>query len=362
MTVHPAPRSRRRRTVGVLGALVVVPAVVLGGALWSTADGDVPPTAAASQPITVPPAPGLPEPAPDTGPVPASEPPPEPGPPSERQPGSPSAPASEPAAEREPNSAPRATSGTERGSDVDQAALNAVTTVTAAAAAEVAGGALQVVLGSTDDPVLAVGPGADEPVPAASLVKLLVIQQLFTRDAAGSLTLDGDALDEMERAVTQSDDSAMNTLWTRFDGEDLVTAAADEFGLTGTAGPVEAGQWGESTTTGRDYAAFLAGLSGSLEPADAATLTGWMQSTTDIAADGFDQDFGLLSPTAGTVGPVAAKQGWMCCVDDRRQLHSTGVLADGRVVVLLGDFPDSTSWAKARSVLSAAAQALISGT
>ena len=52
----------------------------------------------------------------------------------------------------------------------------------------------------------------------------------------------------------------------------------------------------------------------------------------------------------------------MCCVDDRRQLHSAGVLDDGRIVVLMGDFPASTSWAQAATALDAAATAARTGT
>jgi hypothetical protein len=192
-------------------------------------------------------------------------------------------------------------------------------------------------------------------------VKVLVVQQLLERDEAGALPLDDDDLALMERAVEASDDDAMNTLWVRFDGAALVAAAAAEFGLTGTAAPAVTGQWGESTTTAADYATFLADLDAHLSAADLATLTGWMQSTTDTAADGFDQDFALLGAVAGA-GTVAAKQGWMCCVDSARQLHSAGVLSDGRVVVLLGDFPTGTSWAEAQAALDQAAAAVVSGT
>ena len=91
------------------------------------------------------------------------------------------------------------------------------------------------------------------------------------------------------------------------------------------------------------------------------TLTTWMQSTTPDAADGFDQSFGLLSAQADTNGAVAAKQGWMCCLDDRRELHSTGVLTDGRVVVLLGEFPASASWAQAQAALTDTAEQVVEG-
>jgi len=228
-----------------------------------------------------------------------------------------------------------------------------------AAAAE-AGGTISVVVLDTAGAQLVASGDAAEPEYTASLVKLLVVQQLLEQDADGTLSLDADDLALMERAVEASDDDAMNTLWVRFDGAELVSAAAAEFGLTGTAPPEEAGQWGESTTTAADYASFLSALGDHLDAGDLATLTGWMQSTTASAADGFDQDFGLLGADA-EAGTVAAKQGWMCCVDSRRQLHSAGVLSDGRVVVLLGNFPTSTSWAGAQAALDASAAAVVSG-
>ncbi|PZA18879.1 LppW family protein, partial [Modestobacter versicolor] len=225
----------------------------------------------------------------------------------------------------------------------------AVLSAVGAAAAQAGGSIAVVVLDAAGAP-LVTGDAADDAVPTASLVKLLVVQQLLARDAAGSLSLDDDDLALMERAVEASDDDAMSSLWVEFDGAALVADAAAEFGLTGTAPPETAGQWGGSTTTARDQATFLAALDEHLSPADLATLTGWMQATTGTAADGFDQAFGVLATGSGA-GPVAAKQGWMCCVDSRRQLHSAGVLADGRVVVLLGDFPSGTGWAEARAAL-----------
>jgi Beta-lactamase enzyme family len=193
----------------------------------------------------------------------------------------------------------------------------------------------------------------------ASLAKLFVVQQLLERDEAGTLTLDAGDRARMERAVEASDDDAMNALWVEFGGARLVTAAAEEFGLSDTAAPDVAGQWGQTTTTAADYATFLAHLGRHLSAADLATLTTWMQSTTATAADGFDQHFGLLSTGAG--GAVAAKQGWMCCLDDGRELHSTGVLPDGRVVVLLGEFPASTTWEQAQAALDTTAAAVVAG-
>ena len=149
----------------------------------------------------------------------------------------------------------------------------------------------------------------------------------------------------------------MSALWVEYDGDRLVTDLADELGLGGTAAPEDAGRWGQATTTAADVATVLSSLDQLLDVGETAALLGWMRSATDTAADGFDQTFGLLSGSADD--GVAAKQGWMTGTDDGRQLHSAGVLADGTVVVLLGEFPGSTSWADARTALDAVAAVVV---
>jgi hypothetical protein len=77
-----------------------------------------------------------------------------------------------------------------------------------------------------------------------------------------------------------------------------------------------------------------------------------------VAADGFDQLFGLLG--TGDRATVVAKQGWMCCHNRRFTLHSAGLLgAEGRyVVALLSTQPRGLGWERARDNLTAAAGAL----
>ncbi|MGY1715054.1 serine hydrolase [Geodermatophilus sp. SYSU D01106] len=223
-----------------------------------------------------------------------------------------------------------------------------------AAAAGARGSVALAVVGPGGEDVVA-GPAAGEAVPTASLVKLLVVGRLLQLGAEGAVTLTGTDLGRMERAVVRSDDTAMSLLWDRFGGAALVTDAAAAAGLSATAPPAEAGQWGEATTSAADVARLLAGLETTFGAGPAQTLLGWMRATSATAADGFSQAFGLLAGTSG----VAAKQGWMCCVRGTRQLHSAGVLADGTVVVLLGDFPASTSWGRARTALDTAAAAVL---
>ncbi|WP_147251942.1 serine hydrolase [Blastococcus sp. TF02-09] len=227
-----------------------------------------------------------------------------------------------------------------------------------AAAGAAVGGTIAVVALDSDGNPLVSSPEAGQPRYTASLVKIVLVSRLLLLDAAGVLTLAPDDLALMERAVTSSDDAAMSALWVRFDGARLVADAAASLGLTVTGPPEITGQWGQAWTSASDTATVLTTLDEVLPADDAATLLRWMRATTPLAADGFDQRFGLL---AGASDGVAAKQGWMCCVDDRRQLHSAGVLADGRVVVLLGDFPEATTWAQASGALARAADAVRAG-
>ncbi|MEU2349166.1 LppW family protein [Modestobacter sp. NPDC049651] len=224
------------------------------------------------------------------------------------------------------------------------------------AAARPAGGSIAVVVARPGGAARTASGDAGEPRSTASLAKLFVVQQLLERAAQGRVQLRAADRADLERAVSRSDDQAMNRLWTRFDGAALVRATAGEFGLTGTAPPAVPGQWGQTTTTADDLAQFLGTLPRHLRDGDLADLTGWMRAASARGADGFDQAFGLRSTAVDGDGDVAVKQGWMCCVDGRRDLHSVGLLPDGTAVVLLGRFPESTSWATARTALDRAAR------
>lgn len=222
------------------------------------------------------------------------------------------------------------------------------------AAAAAGGSVAAVVLGPGGDLRTASDP--DRRLPAASLVKVLVVEELLRREAAGTATLTPTDRDRMAAALTRSDDSAMDELWSRYDGAALVIAAAERHGLTDTAPPPAPGQWGLTPTTARDIAIVLSALARD-DGAVGTTVLGWLRMVTTTAADGFDQRFGALS-----AGAVAAKQGWMCCPDGRKHLHSAGVLADGRVAVLLGEFPGETPWPAATRALDDAAGALVAAT
>ncbi|WP_245887947.1 serine hydrolase [Geodermatophilus tzadiensis] len=202
------------------------------------------------------------------------------------------------------------------------------------------------------------GTAAAQPLPTASLVKLFLAEDLLHRARTGAVTLGERDWRLLQDMVSASDDPAASELWDRFGGPQMVRDVAARYGLSGTAPPADPSQWGETTTTARDLARFLGTLRLVADPADAATLLTWMRSATPVAADGFDQRFGVF----GTAPPsTAVKQGWMCCLSGQRHLHSVGIVGS-RVVVLLSEVPRGVSYARATAALTAAAAALPSPT
>ena len=194
----------------------------------------------------------------------------------------------------------------------------------------------------------------DRPFPTASMVKLFMAEDILHRARAGLLALSQDDFAQLQAMIRRSDDPAASALWTRFGGGRMVSDVAARYGLPGTVPPIRTGQWGLTTTTARDLARFLSLLPVVAHPYDAAALQVWMRAATPVAADGFDQRFGLFGTA---VGLPAVKQGWMCCVRGQRQLHSVGVVGS-RVVVLLSEVPRSVPDDAARAALTAAAAAL----
>jgi hypothetical protein len=198
------------------------------------------------------------------------------------------------------------------------------------------------------------GSNADRPFPTASLVKLFVAEDILHRARVGLVPLTEEDLVLLQDMIQRSDDAAASRLWVRYGGGRMVADVAARYGLTGTAPPATPGQWGSTITTARDVGCFLARLPGVAHPADARALMVWMRTVTPVAADGFDQRYGLL----GTVpGLPAVKQGWMCCLGGKRHLHSVGVVGP-RVVVLLSEVPRSVGYGAGAAALSAAAAVL----
>ncbi|MFF2086151.1 serine hydrolase [Nocardia sp. NPDC058176] len=170
----------------------------------------------------------------------------------------------------------------------------------------------------------AVNGGASVSVPSASLAKIILATDIIDRSRAASTPIGPRDLDLIRRALGPSDDAAMNELWTRFDGPDAIERISSRLGLSGTNPPEYPASWGETTTTAVDIVAVFDHIADMPAP-DRDLLTSALAAAPPVAADGFPQAFGLLSPDNDMT--VVVKQGWMY-LGDLFYLHTAGLVGD----------------------------------
>lgn len=226
----------------------------------------------------------------------------------------------------------------------------------AVAAAESAAGSsteLAVVVLDRTTGEIAVGERGREAFLAASLAKVVVAVDLLDRRRTGDLQLDARALGLIGRALGPSDDGAMNTLWSRYDGAGAAGRVGQRLGLTGIAAPESEGQWGQMVVPAEDMVRIWSYILDEMPAADRDLLLDDLDAAPDDGEDGFDQAYGLLSPDIRTAQGAVAKQGWMCCVDGQRYLHSAGTLGTDRryVVSFLARVPRAQGWDTTRDEL-----------
>lgn len=188
---------------------------------------------------------------------------------------------------------------------------------------------------------------------SASLSKLMLVVDMLDRDVPLS---DSDRR-LITRALSISDDNAMNALWTKFDGYNAMTRVANSLGMAGTETTSDRSQWGEVKISPAGYARLYQHIMNEMTDDDEAVIVTSLNAATPSAADGFNQYFGLL----GNSLKAFAKQGWMY-YGSRLYLHSAGVVmngADHYVVVLMSAQPASSGAARAN--LSAIALAVQRG-
>lgn len=183
-----------------------------------------------------------------------------------------------------------------------------------------------------------------QPFYSASLSKLILAVDMLQ----GPLS-DQD-LSRLSRALSISDDSAMDALWTLHDGMGAISRVASLAGLTGTHAPDDPSQWGEVIVTADDVVRLYQYVLGSQGLRDFVVPA--LSAAPEIAADGFDQEFGLLGTGAFT------KQGWMYYLPSDVYLHSAGVVDDRYAIALLS-VHSGGSWQVARTSVNAVTSALL---
>ncbi|MFC7344313.1 serine hydrolase [Saccharopolyspora griseoalba] len=193
---------------------------------------------------------------------------------------------------------------------------------------------------------LVVGSAGSEPMYAASLTKLVLVVDVLERG------LDGARVRELvRRMLGPSDDAAMNELWSRFGGQDAVRRVAARLELHDTRPPERPGWWGEAATSARDVAVVYRHVLTSVDAADRRLILGSLNAAPERAADGFDQNIGLMR-----VGGRAVKTAWACCSEGRVWTHSAGLWEQRYAVALLLGEPSSSGYGRAGADLTAAAE------
>ncbi|PRY36119.1 serine hydrolase [Umezawaea tangerina] len=180
-----------------------------------------------------------------------------------------------------------------------------------------------------------VGSGGDKQFYSASLSKLLLVVDMLDRRAEGDLELSDDDLDLVDRALSYSDDGAMDVMWTRFDGMAAIDRVAARLGLTGTHAPDDPSQWGEVVVTADDMVHLYQYVLLKMPEADRDLVVDALSGAQEEAADGFDQFFGLLDQNARGSRAAYAKQGWMYYLPSDVYLHSAGVVDNRYAVAVL---------------------------
>ncbi|WP_204286691.1 hypothetical protein [Microbispora amethystogenes] len=205
---------------------------------------------------------------------------------------------------------------------------------------------------------------------SASVVKILIATDYLERHRSAIPARDRALLTPMLRG---SDDDAATALWRRGGQGEIVRRMARRIGLSETSPPPAAkpGFWGYTAISAADIALVYRYLLKRAEPRVRDFVLGNLRQAWRCASDGFDQHFGI--PRA-VPRPWAIKQGWSgfgsvppvrCArakaasyrigpvtmgrepVDfGRPVLHTTGVISDRLIMVVLTLQPSGASFTK----------------
>jgi hypothetical protein len=195
---------------------------------------------------------------------------------------------------------------------------------------------------------------ADRHVASMSVVKLLVALDLLARD--NWATPDPGMQQQLHQMLANSDDEIADNLWTAGGGPAIVSRMVNLLGLTGTRAPDDPGQWGDTLITPQDMVTVYRYITDRLPKSDQDLILGALSDTPKIAADDFNQYFGIPDGLPNT--SWAIKQGWGTS-GSQAVMNSTGLVGpDWRYVVIVLTAAPANSYAALPAVVTAAAGAL----
>ena len=189
---------------------------------------------------------------------------------------------------------------------------------------------------------------------AMSVVKLLIAVDALAQD--NWETPDGATQQEIHQMLADSDDEIANRLWTAGGGAAIVTRMVGQLGLTGTQPPDDPGEWGDTLITPQDMVTVYRYITEQLPGPDRDLLLGALAGAPKIAADGFNQYFGIPDGMPHT--NWAIKQGWGTS-GSQAVMGSTGLVGtDLRYVVVVLASAPADSYSTVPAVVTAGAGAL----
>lgn len=198
------------------------------------------------------------------------------------------------------------------------------------------------------------GRNAGQQFAAMSVVKLLIAVDALARD--NWATPDGATQQEMHQMLADSDDGIADDLWTAGGGPAIVTRMVGRLGLTGTQPPEEPGEWGDTLITPQDMVTVYRYITEQVPGPDRDLLLGALSDAPRIAADGFNQYFGIPNGMPHT--SWAIKQGWGTS-GSHAVMDSTGLVGtDLRYVVVVLASAPANSYSTVPAVVTAGAGAL----
>jgi len=194
---------------------------------------------------------------------------------------------------------------------------------------------------------------ADQPVASMSVVKLLIALDVLARD---NWTTPDSSMQQLHQMLANSDDQIANDLWTAGGGPAIVTRMANLLRLTGTRPPDDPGEWGDTMITPQDMVTVYRYVTDQLQKDNQGAILGALSGASKVAADGFDQYFGIPGGMPNT--SWAVKQGWGTS-GSQAVMNSTGLVGPGwRYAVIVLAAAPANSYATLPAAVTAAAGAL----
>lgn len=187
-----------------------------------------------------------------------------------------------------------------------------------------------------------------------SVVKLLIALDALAGD--NWATPDDATQQEIHQMLADSDDEVADRLWTADGGPPIVTRMVSLLGLTGTQPPADPSEWGDTLITPQDMVTVYRYITDQLPNPDQDLVLGALAGAPQIAADGFNQYFGIPDGMPHTTWVI--KQGWGTS-GSQAVMNSTGLVGtDLRYVVVLLASASADSYSTVPAVVTAGAGAL----